>query len=235
VQDAVTGRPAGSTIVVCPGIYSTNATFNKNMTLVGAGRGMDPSTATILDGGRRGAVLEIFYERSVAVRNLTVTRGHQTAGGGITNWGRLELERVDIIDNTASEGGGGIHNTTFSVTLTDCLLRDNVSIGNRCGGAIFNGSFFSQALTTITMIRTVIEENTGPFGGGICNAWPGRVNVTEDSHIRNNTARVPSVGGGGIFNYGIVVVSGGSTITGNTPDNCRNFQSGAGCPAGRDR
>lgn len=75
VQAAITAASAGATIVICPGTYATSATIAKNLTLLGAGMGADPSTDTILDGDQTATVLSVTGGVTVTVRALTVTRG----------------------------------------------------------------------------------------------------------------------------------------------------------------
>jgi hypothetical protein len=60
--------------------------------------------------------------------------------------------------------------------------------------------------------------------GGIFNDASLTLNATT---VTQNTATGP---GGGIFNLGILTVNAGSSITGNTPDQCFNIGSGTGCP-----
>jgi hypothetical protein len=155
-----------------------------------------------------------------------VTRGKSVnAGGGIRNEGDLHLDRVLVTSSEAQNGGGGIVNNAGQLIITDSLIANNVAGSSGPGGGIYNS--FPSATTTL--VRSVVEYNTAPLAGGIQN-YQGTVNLTDNSHVRNNKAT--AFPGGGInVDGGRLNVSGGSTITANTPQNCTVENGGTGCPA----
>jgi hypothetical protein len=220
VQAAITAASAGSTIVICPGTFATNAaTLDKDLTLVGAGMGLDPSTDTILDGGQTSGVLVVNEGVTATLRALTITRGRAEWGGGIDHLGgTLDLDTVLVTDNEATAGGSGIV-SVGALTLTDSIVSLNG--GEELGGG--GGVYISFAGNTLTLVRSVVEENTAPIGGGIQN-FQAIVNLTDNSHFRDNSAD-------GLRNDGGTVnVSGGSTFANNTPNDCIDVNGGTGCP-----
>jgi hypothetical protein len=54
---------------------------------------------------------------------------------------------------------------------------------------------------------------------------PGGPLTLNHSQVTGNTAHA----GGGIFNVSAIVTQSGSTVTGNTPDNCEPPGTIAGC------
>lgn len=227
VQAAIDAAAAGTTIRICPGTYVPTTpptgvalvTLSKNLTLVGAGMGSEPGTATIFDGALTHRVLFVNAGVTGTLRTLTVTQGIDPSGGGISNLGTLSLDHVLVTENVGIAAASGISNQG-RLTLTDSIVRGNEP--NNVGGGIFNSTS-----SVITLVRSVVEQNTATNGGGIYN-FRGTVELTDKSQITNNQA---TTSGGGIQNDGgTVSVSGGSTITGNTPDDCVDAGGGTGCP-----
>ena len=228
VQAAIDAAAAGVTIRICAGTYVPTTpptgvamvTFSKNLTLVGAGMGSDPNTATIFDGALTHRVL--FVNRGVTgtLQALTVTRGTDSAGAAMNNLGTMTLARVLVTGNVGVASASGIFNQG-KLTLTDSIVRGNEPTGS--GGGIFNAS-----VGDLTLERSVIEQNTATSGGGIYN-YRGSVALTIKSQVTGNEA---TTSGGGIQNDGgTVSVSEGSTISGNTPEDCVDASGGTGCPA----
>ena len=78
------------------------------------------------------------------------------------------------------------------------------------------------SITEVTITKTTISNNRGPWGGGIFNA--GTLTLTASSVVAN-TGNYGGIefdySGGGIYNTtrGTVTIHGGA-ITGNIPDDC---------------
>lgn len=100
----------------------------------------------------RGAYASL---RSSSVKNNTSS----TFGGGIQNWGTLDIYDSDIINNKLPEGGGGVTSQ---------------------GGGIFNAG-------NLDIVRSLIANNFATRGGGISNVSDGRIEIT-DSTISGNTS-----------------------------------------------
>jgi hypothetical protein len=229
LQAAVDAAEAGATLDV-RGTCRGTTTISKNLTI--NGEQVDGFTDPILDGNRRGSVLTIDAGVTVVLKSLTITAGIGLHGGGIYNAGELTIERSDITNNSASQGGGGIYNlplakialtdsrvtgnSAFSaggidangdVTLTNSAVTSNVAIGGPGGGI----GISSGAKTTL--IDSTVSGNSASNGGGLAmtNAQLTQVN---GSVISGNTA---SASGGGIYVYGIPtsVTLTDSAVSGN--------------------
>jgi hypothetical protein len=237
---AVTGTADGGTIRICPGTYATNqVTVNKNLTIIGAGAGSDPTTDTILSGGKTSGVLSIVLA-TVTIQDLTVTDGtgtDATGGIGVPVGATLNLVRVEIVGNTSTVSGTG-GNTggglgVFSgctAVITDSRIANNTTQGgdSAVGGGIFNSG-------TVTLGTTRVEGNTALGGGGIFNA--GKLTLNTGAVITKNTATKP-VGdlgplGSGIYNKGTITGATTSNVFDNIPttNQCTNEAPATGCPA----
>ncbi|RSS80108.1 hypothetical protein [Streptomyces sp. WAC06614] len=180
LQTAIDNAPADSTLKVS-GHCVGPFTIDKNLTVVG----VDSAT---LDGNHAG-------------RTLTVT------GPAV-----VKLSKVRIIGgrSTTGSGGGGILNAGATLTLTHCVVSENVS--SSTGGGIRNEG-------TLTLDDTTVRHNTAAtLGGGIDNVGAsGRSLTVTDSRIHDNTAT--TINGGGLFNDGTAsltrtVVEHNSAVTG---------------------
>ncbi len=116
------------------------------------------------------------------LRRLSITQGHATSGGGISNAGTLSVEGCDISSNSAV-AGGAISNTG-TLTVLGSTFAYNSSSGS--GGGLFN-----DAGGVMSVVNCTITNNTtsGQYGGGIDTL--GTLTVSN-STITYNAA---SVGG----------------------------------------
>ncbi len=137
LQEAI--NKAGDTLTLCAGTWhlKKTVTIDKNLTLIGAGAGK-----TILDGRNTVRVLQIAFETTVTLQDLTITRGKVTgssvlddAGGGIKNIGTLTLVGVSVTKNTA-DFGGGISNVGTLTLEAGSSVTKNTADGD--GGGIYN-------------------------------------------------------------------------------------------------
>lgn len=234
----------GGAIVACPGRYAGNFTVTRNTTLTGAGPGSDAATSTILDGQESGRVLLVGQSLNAALSGVRLTKGKLSGaqkGGGISPLvnSELHLNNCAVVDNFATDDGGGIH------TRGKLLLANSEVTNNRTGkgGA---GIFFDSAspstitnsvisrndavegpgggilgkASTLTISGTTFERNDALDDGGGLHLTGG--GATFDSACRL-TANTSSVGlGGGIFGMsGATVALNGATLSGNSEPQCR--------------
>ncbi len=220
-----------------------NVTARAPLTIVGAG----PSKTILSAGGLGDRALRVASGARVTLRGLRIKGGHPPGaaagapglpdlsctaggagglgfsvkiagdGGGILNLGRLVLDRVAVVGNSAGTGGaggaggdqseasgcpgggggqggsgGGIYNQG-TLTLLDSTVRDNgAGPGGPAGGGGQSASGSGGQGG---------EGGSGGGGGGIYNQ--GTLSVT-DSTIADN--RAGSGGGGGAGNHVGVIV-----------------------------
>lgn len=154
--------------------------------------------------------------------NSTPT-GNEAGGGIFLALGTMEIIK-STIENNATGKGGGLHLDSGNTVITDTTIRGNRAAfdeGGDGGGGINVGS-----KATLTMHRSLIEDNEGGYGGGIFSKSEGKV-IINNSTITNNRTKFH---GGGIFstNNGSVTVSS-STIAANLTDmDADGFSAGGG-------
>ncbi|MCJ0870333.1 hypothetical protein [Streptomyces sp. AP-93] len=238
LQAAINAATPGSALRVT-GTCTGNFTVDKNLALAGA-------TGATLNGGGTGTALTVTPGVRVSLTTLTITQGAAVNGAGIFNEGTLSLNRSTVSGNTASDQGGGIHNTAGgTLTLNRSAVSGNsASYGGgiiNAGAVLLNGSTVSgntavnggggihnHVFGALTMNRSTVDGNTANQGGGINNAESGTTARLNGSTISNNTATGGTGSGGGINNAGTVTANRVTYIN-NNPENCAGNPV-PGCP-----
>jgi predicted outer membrane repeat protein len=164
IQDAVNAAWDGDTIKVNAGTYVENVHIDKSLTLEGAAKG-----ETLIDGNKAGSVFTIGKSNpkvDVILKDITITNGLATSGGGIYNCGTLTLNDVLVTQNTAKNYGGGIYNTGAMNIYAGSSISDNVA---KSGGGIYNNrgtvTFMDKQGNPIDSYNTV-QDPSGFFGSG---------------------------------------------------------------------
>ncbi len=205
IQAAATRVAIGGTVVVAAGVYTETLRLSRAVTIAGAG----PS-ATTVDGASRGSVVAVGPAATVHLQGVTLRHGRAAGGGGIANKGRLVLDHVTVIANTAAGEGGGIANTGV-LTLRDSVVSGNDAQGADGGGGIANGLRGLRVLSgRLTVSNSVVARNTttGAYGGGILDD-AGTMTLEHD-RVDTNTAPA----GAGLAVFGAATIEA-TTIQGN--------------------
>lgn len=243
---AIAAAP-GAILRLCPGTFRLNSSLivGQNLTLIGAG-----TDQTILDGGDAVRVLQIGSVAIVTLQDLTITRGRAPAdvdrGGGILSQGALTLRGVAMTACCAGFGGG-----FFNQTGTLRLEAGSRLAGNSAGSgggiqsqlgtvtlaatssvtgntATSGGGIFSQGATMTLETGSSVDENDASGAGGGIFMQSGTVTLQAGGSVAGNRAGSGGGGGGGgIFQQGglgTLTLDPGSTVTGNSPDNCEPDQ-----------
>ena len=255
--------PAGSVVI-------TGATVSNNPgggLSNGFGGHLSVTNSTISgNSGYFGGGIFNYEGGVLALTASTVSGNSAGAGGGICNCfsdvgGTVTITGGAITDNSANRGGGIFSNSTgTTVTVSGTTIRGNsVSgpgiLGSAEGGGIFNGS-------NMLLTRTAVTGNSGSEGGGIFNDAGATLDVNVGT-ISSNIAPPPCYHcggrGGGVSNYGTLVIDGGAVrnnaaegdfashgqgggiynagtavalgvaFSGNNPSNCEPSGSVTGC------
>lgn len=198
-----------------------------NLTIMGAGAG-----ETIIDGAGLDRVFDVHPGVTLNLSGVTIVGGFAETGGGIRNRGRLFIDGVEIQSNSADFGGGifngvvtatleaGISNVATTLTVIDgSILPQNVPFTifvdneqmtvtgiNEDVLTVVRGVNGTTAASHLASADVVVKGQTTITDSLI----GGRVNSSENVN-EGNTANEQ---GGGIFNEGILVVTG-STVSGN--------------------
>jgi hypothetical protein len=208
LQQAINATESGGAIRLCPITYPELITIAaKELTLLGAGAGR-----TILAGSGRpdaGTVVVVAADATVELRNLTVTGGHGTNGGGILNAGSMVLDGVNVTENKANFGAG-IAQVDGGLTLRDSRVSGNEAFVSGGGFYIDDGP--------VRLERSLVTGNEAASLGGGLYVQAGPVTL-EDTPVTGNDA----ASGGGVYLAGAVnitmTIEPGS-VTGNSLDNC---------------
>ena len=240
LQAAIDDVDPGETLTLCAGTWNITATVSigDDMTLKGAGVGQ-----TILDGNDSVRVLKIEEDAVVDLEDLTIRKGlafgADNRGGGIRNDGSLEMRRIVVSDcealhgggvvnfgtldlhdgavireNTATQGGGGLDAWQNSVTT----MHDGSRISNNTGVHGGGIQLFSCQLTLGSGSRVSGNEGTSDVGG--IYSLSATV-VLQDGSVVGGTAPEDGNNGnddsGGIYaSGGPVTLESGSRVIGNT-------------------
>lgn len=151
---------------------------------------------------------------TLTLRNVIVRNGHSTfgGGGGISNFGTVDLFNSSIFNNSTDRSGGGI--SSFGVlSLTDSSISSNSAAFE--GGGIFtdagsvvltrsivsgnsastDGGGLFVDFGSVTLSATTVSGNSASrHGGGICNAF-GTADLTNVTLSGNSAAS----DGGGLY------------------------------------
>lgn len=123
----------------------------------------------------RGAAID------VSISGVTLTGGDINGeGGAIESFANLNLTDVNVIDNHARFGGGGL-SLWWTAQLDNVIVNGNRS--DTIGGGIKNTSPFEMTIRN----SQITGNNAGAGGGGL---WSAQSTVTTivDSSINKNTA-----------------------------------------------
>ena len=154
----------------------------------------------------------------LTIKNSRINSSSASEGGAIGNDGTLSIENSDVSHNSA-DIGGAIYSVSGRITITGSTLNGNTSEGN--GGTIA----IESGLTTIESSIVSLSIAKGR-GGGIWVNEEGRLEVTGDSIISENSSRKE---GGGIYIGGSLDGAGSLEITKSTiSHNSSGFNGGGG-------
>lgn len=160
----------------------------------------------VLDGQHSGTTLTVASGAAVQLAGLTITGGNASgSGGGIYNSsGSLTLRNTTVSGNSAGIDGGGIFNQG-ALALQDSTVSKNHATYS--GGGIFSCCGFAP----VTVKDTTVSDNTSVAGGGLFNLLDNA--TLTDSTVSGNAATLE---GGGIVNNAGTTTLVDTTVTDNT-------------------
>jgi hypothetical protein len=221
LRDAIASTPAGGVVNFQPGLTgvidlaSGTLVIDHSLTIAGPGAG-----ALTISGDNAFCVFLISGPTpTVALSGLTIANGYSsTDGGGICNAGKLTITDCVITDNVAYSCAGGIANSG-TLSLHGCTLSNNSATPGwgGGGGAIYNGN----GLVTVT--SCTFSGNAAEQGGAIINN--GGILKVQGSTFSGNHGGA----GGAIFNVfeTAEAVITNSKFVGNCADTAAGYVGGA--------
>lgn len=178
IQEAL-ADPACATIVLDEGLFEENLVVDRTVTIKGSG-----ADKSIVDGSLSGQVIHINPAVSVALLDLTITRGKSSHGGGIYNEGFLLLDKVSVNNNSAGVDGGGLFSSGVA-TIYNSAICSNTAVDFSGGGIRNEGRMYLNN-------STVCLNKAAFSGGGISNEDAGKLRIFSSTI----TANRGGVGGG---------------------------------------
>jgi len=180
--------------------------FIEWITLKGAG-----AEQTIIDGASlatRDRVIDVLVGSISKIQGVTIQYGKTTSalegGAGVKNAGTLSLFDCIIKDNVSEKSfGGGVSNET-TLIVKNCQLSNNSAYLD--GGGIRHNSG-----DRLTVSNSVFQSNSALNNGGAISANRGKVNILHSLFDTNTSSQFA----GAIENGSNTQITG-STISNNT-------------------
>ena len=160
--------------------------------LVDTGAVVTLTRATVLSNTSTSDGGGIYNYGGLNVQGSTFTGNSSSIdGGGVYNVGRLNLQDSTFAGNTANDDGGGLYNRGPLNAQSNTFTRNR---SNDDGGGFYNDGAGPAVVT-----NTTFSANTsGYWGGGLCTNSSSVLTLTN-STLTGNAA---SVAGGGVRNLG---------------------------------
>ncbi|MBO9998673.1 MAG: tandem-95 repeat protein [Cyanobacteria bacterium SID2] len=187
-----------------------NSTISGNLGAFGGGIHIDGSMNSVGSG-----TLTLIDS---TIDNNRAFNSYDGLGGGISNWGTIDVISSTVSNNQAGEEGGGIHNRGI-FNLTNSSVSGNTVSGNTvAGGGIFNSADLTVTNSTITA-NTVDSTGNNSFGGGGIFMDSGVVQIANTIVAGNFDTANSSVGTdvlGDFTSNGYNLIGDGAGSTGFT-------------------
>jgi hypothetical protein len=221
-----------------------NSTFSGN-TATEFGGGMDNGATAVLNSCTFSTNVATFggglfndIGDTGKLTNCTLSGnsvGIGGGGGGISNFGSVGLTNCTLSNNTANglATAGGIDtsssNSDAGTTLTNCTVANNTNLNAGGPGGLYAGRF-GTGQATVTLLNTVVAENTGPqFGTRGATVAPGTFtslgynlssdasgNLAQTGDLQNANPLLAPLGNYGGPTQTLALLPGSPAINGGT-------------------
>jgi len=197
IQAGINAAVNGDTVLVAPGTYFENISFNGKAISV---KGSGGPKATIIDGGQKGSVVSFTSGEtlSAVLSGFTIQNGaapFSFQGGGINIVNSSPSIRGNVItQNTACNEGGGIGLINGAPSIMQNTISHNSQMVS-CSGGSGGGGLYLEGATGAKIIGNSIIANIFPPGSGISlNA--GGSPLIQNNLIAANDSGKFGMGGG---------------------------------------
>lgn len=217
IQSAIQAAPAGTTVVVAPGVYRENLLIDKALILQSSG---GPNN-TVIDGGALASVISVrgTGREAVTISGFKITNGASLFSNGGGSGGGIYLDSVqatvvnNVIERNVSCLGTGIGTTAATVQIKANKIRSNVQdpgcFGANGGGIFLNGDGGAASVISENMIS---GHRIGGYGGGVAVNAVNNINISSNLITDNHAA---DYGGGLMVSGGTATISS-NVFSGNT-------------------
>lgn len=169
-----------------------------------------------ISGNHVSRVFEVATGASATLQHVTVANGFagEQDGGAILTAGTLEVEDVDFVANSATNGGAIAAGTDSNLTVESSTFTDNTAtnggalwVQNDAQPAVVSDVLFSHNTADeygggiylssgmLNILSTQFDDNTASFGGGVANPL-GIVDISNSDFAGNSASQQ----GGGLWN-----------------------------------
>lgn len=200
IQEAVDAAKINATIYVSPNTYYENVKYNGKSIGI---RSTDGADVTVIDGMQAGPVVDMTSPYWSELTGFLITNGSAENGAGVIAGAYSWIKENRIIDNHATEYGGGVYSKYGRNLLRDCVIENN-SAGEG-GGAVYlesldeltffqnklignssdktGGAVFIQSCNDISISKSLFQQNSAAYSGGGIYATIGG---TVDYYVHRN-------------------------------------------------
>lgn len=198
IQGGIDESEDGDTVLVQPGEYVENISFEGKAIVVGSLILTTGDEAyidsTVIDGDENGSVVRFDHEEN---------ENSILIGFTLTNGTGSEDMEGDI-------AGGGIYCEDSGPTISHCVITDNTA---DLGGAMYIIAYLDVEAPGPTLVNCIISENSAEEGGGIYGN--GEEFILANCSVSNNSSENV---GGGIYGEYCDIILDNCLISGNTTE-----------------
>lgn len=164
-------------------------------------RSVDPSRSITISGDDQFRVFSVEADRSLTLRDLTITNGLSNGTGALANGGNIyslgdvTLDGGGVLNGRAAEKGAGIYIENGTLTMQNSafvtsneILPPIVTLSDR-GGGIY------ALNATVAITETAFSQNAAVGGGAIY--LDGSVATIVQAIFSQNVAQTSNSGSGG--------------------------------------
>ncbi|PJB66044.1 MAG: hypothetical protein CO094_08330, partial [Anaerolineae bacterium CG_4_9_14_3_um_filter_57_17] len=132
------------TITFAPSLGAATITLASTLPDIadGAGLTIDGDNRITLSGDDSVQVLYVGVAGILTLRNIIITHGSATQGGGLNSDGTLTITHSAFLNNSSTGSGGGVSNGG-TATITNSAFSNNSATGD--GGGVWNGGMLTIA------------------------------------------------------------------------------------------
>jgi hypothetical protein len=233
IQDGIGAAEDGDTVLVQPGEYVENISFEgKAITvasLILTTGDIAYIDSTIIDGNEQNSVVRFTNEEdsTSVLQGFTIRNGEAEDGGGIyCNQASPIISNCIIEANYANNFAGGIRAVASDLRITRCIIRNNNA--GSCGGAFhFTGSnpvinhcvilynrsehtsVFEAENSIVTFSNCTISRNSGEGRGGLFYLYRESISDFNNCIIWDNSPGDAVVDRGSSLSFAFTDYEGG--------------------------
>ena len=229
--EAADSADAPSTIDVPAGTYTLDygdldIDNDADVTIVGAGAGK-----TVIDGAENDRVFAVTAGSTLSVSGATIELGANAGtpdtgyGGLIYNDGTLTVDDSDLIEGSASQGGGAIYGDAdaSSTTVSDSVVSNDAADAS---GDVAGAVYVESGSLTLTGDTFANDESYADGAVSFEESYPGDAVTVTGSSFTDNGGTETEGGALSISGADEVTISDSSFST-NTADDSGSASGGA--------